>query len=268
MRHRHRDRFTVVGHHLAQHPHLSAVAIGLAVYIQSLPDGADVSVKRLTLRFREGEITIRRGLNELVAAGYLERRRVALGGGRFATRVISYDKPGCRGTGAAPGRPVPAPEREYEESEPDPESEPEAERRPQSQPRPRPQPLPQPEPEPDGPAVGILARLRAADPRLLLSWRDVRELAPAVDRWLARAASPEQITRTLTAALPPDHVPIHHPARFLAYRLMTFLPPPIPPDPATSRAPAPPPFVTCDGCERAVRSHDPTARCAACRTAA
>jgi hypothetical protein len=46
VRHRHADRFTVVGNHLAQHPHLSAVAIGLAVHIQSLPDGAPVSVKR------------------------------------------------------------------------------------------------------------------------------------------------------------------------------------------------------------------------------
>jgi hypothetical protein len=32
---------------------LSAVAIGLAVYIQPLPDGSSVTVKALTLRFRE-----------------------------------------------------------------------------------------------------------------------------------------------------------------------------------------------------------------------
>ncbi|XIE79616.1 hypothetical protein AB6O49_19615 [Streptomyces sp. SBR177] len=81
VRARHRDRFTVVGNHLAQHPTLSGLAIGLGVHIQSLPDGADTSVKRLTLRFREGEISIRRALNELAEAGYLERRRVALGGG-------------------------------------------------------------------------------------------------------------------------------------------------------------------------------------------
>ncbi|MFF1507980.1 hypothetical protein [Streptomyces sp. NPDC058326] len=76
VRHRHTDRFTVVGDHLAQHPRLSAVAIGLGVYLQSLPNGADVTVKTLTLRFREGEITIRRALDELVAEGYVERRRV------------------------------------------------------------------------------------------------------------------------------------------------------------------------------------------------
>ncbi|MET9952907.1 hypothetical protein ABZ135_15330 [Streptomyces sp. NPDC006339] len=267
VRHRHRDRYTVVGHHLSQHPDLSAVAIGLAVYIQSLPDGADITIKRLTLRFREGEITIRRAMNELVAAGYVERRRVALGRGRYATRVLSYDKPGCGGGGGgepvsggtpargpAPGpgpqqKPRPAPKpKPLRESVPEPETEPE--------------PAP---PPPAGPAVDILARLRAVDSRLLLSWRDVRELAPAVDRWLAREASPAQITRTLTASLPPEHVPIHHPARFLAYRLTTFLPPPLP---TTAPAPKPPPLITCDGCDLAFRSHDPNATCATCKRAA
>ncbi|MER7515017.1 hypothetical protein [Streptomyces sp. NPDC126499] len=264
VRHRHRDRFTVVGHHLAQHPSLSAVAIGLAVHIQSLPDGADVSVKRLTLRFREGEITIRRALNELVAAGYLERRRVPLGGGRFATRVISYDKPGRGRTTTAGPAPVPEPE-------PDPEPEPEPEPEPDPDPEPEPELVSEPRPEtaapppPDGPAVAILARLRTVDSRLLLSWRDVRELAPAVDRWLGRSASPEQITRTLTAALPPGHVPIHHPARFLAYRLATLLPPPLP---VAAPVPMAPPLITCDGCERAFRSHASDAMCGDCRGAA
>lgn len=95
VRHRHTDRFTAVGNHLAQHSGLSAAAIGFGVYIQSLPDGASVTVKALTLRFREGETTVRRALNELEAAGYLERRRVPLGGGRVATRTFFFDKPGC-----------------------------------------------------------------------------------------------------------------------------------------------------------------------------
>ena len=41
VRHRHAARFTVVGNHLAQHPDLSAVAIGLGVHILSLPDRPD-----------------------------------------------------------------------------------------------------------------------------------------------------------------------------------------------------------------------------------
>ena len=105
VRHRHTDRYTVVGNHLAQHPQLSATAIGFAVYIQSLPDGASVTVKSLTLRFREGETTVRRALNELEAAGYLERRRVPLGDGRVATRTFFHDKPGCVSVPRRPRRP-------------------------------------------------------------------------------------------------------------------------------------------------------------------
>ncbi|ALO10170.1 hypothetical protein AQF52_4576 [Streptomyces venezuelae] len=41
-----------MGNHLARHPSLSAAAIGLGVYIQSLPEGADVT-SRLLLSSRE-----------------------------------------------------------------------------------------------------------------------------------------------------------------------------------------------------------------------
>lgn len=47
VRARHTDRFTVVGNHLAQHRELTLTAIGLAVHIQSLPDGARVDIKTL-----------------------------------------------------------------------------------------------------------------------------------------------------------------------------------------------------------------------------
>lgn len=254
VRHRHTDRFTVVGNHLAQHPHLSAAAIGLAVYIQSLPDGAPVTVKALTLRFREGEITVRRALNELEEAGYLERRRVVLGGGRFATRTFAYDKPGAVPPSTGP---------KSEPAEPDPVR-PTRPTRPAGPPW---SPAPPPTPPSSGPAADLLARLRLADPRLLLSAQDVRRLLPAVEEWLARDATPAQVTRTLTANLPPEPVPIHHPARFLQHRLTTHLPSPLPADapaaPETHRAP--PPLITCDGCERAFRSHDANARCADCR---
>ncbi|WP_342786837.1 hypothetical protein [Streptomyces qinzhouensis] len=232
-RHRHTDRFTVVGNHLAQHRQLSAVAIGLAVYIQSVPDGVSVTAKALTLRFREGEITIRRALNELEEAGYLERRRIPLGGGRFATRTLAYDKPGCA---TAPSAAPAAPENE-------------------------PGPVP---PADSGPAADLLARLRAVDARLILSVRDVQRLTPAVQEWLARQATPEQIIRTLTADLPPAPVPIHHPPRFLEYRLTTLLPPPLPVSAPESCRPRPAPLITCDGCERAFRSQVSDARCGDC----
>ncbi|NXY93122.1 hypothetical protein HYE82_01530 [Streptomyces sp. BR123] len=235
VRHRHTDRFTVVGNHLAQHRSLSAAAIGLGVYIQSLPDGASVTAKALTLRFREGEITIRRALNELEAAGYLERRRVPLGGGRFATRTLAFDKPGC----AAVREPAPAALQPAEAT-----------------------PAQAAAAVPQAPAAGLLARLRLVDPRLILSVRDVQRLVPAVEAWLARSATPEQITRTLTANLPSAPVPIHHPPRFLEHRLTALLPPPLPAAPPPPPRPAP--LITCDGCERAFRSHAPDARCADC----
>ncbi|MFJ8658332.1 hypothetical protein [Streptomyces sp. NPDC093795] len=255
VRYRHADRFTVVGNHLAQHPRLSAVAIGLAVYIQSLPDGADVTVKALTLRFREGEVTVRRALNELVAEGYVERRRLALGGGRFATRTVAYDRPGHGGRGsrtpaAQPERPAPAP------------------------PGPTPPPATRPAPEASAPAplhgsaADVLVRLRTVDSRLLLSWRDVQRLVPAVEQWLGRDATPAQVVRTLTAALPPAHVPIHHPCRFVEFRLSALLPPPPAAVPPASGTDGPAPLVNCDGCDRAFRSHDPEAGCAGCRSAA
>ncbi|WP_405482074.1 hypothetical protein [Streptomyces sp. NBC_00009] len=259
----------MVGNHLAQHPRLSAVAIGFGVHIQSLPDGASVTVKSLTLRFREGETTVRRALNELQPAGYLERRRVALGGGRVATRTFFYDRPGCTPT---PVRPKPD-TRAGSHGHVDRPERPRAD----TAQAPAAPPLVQPKghvesPPPQGPAGELLARLRLADPRLLLSARDVHHLAPAVDAWLERSATPDQITRTLTAGLPPHPTAIHHPSRFLEHRLASLLPPPLPPDPRPASAGAAAlkvaPLQTCDGCERAFRCHDPDARCRDCRPAA
>ncbi|PKT74047.1 hypothetical protein CW362_05175 [Streptomyces populi] len=303
VRHRHAERYTVVGNHLAQHPRLSAVAIGVGVHIQSLPDGASVTVKALTLRFPEGEVTMGRALRELEAAGYLVRCRVPLGGGRIATRTFFLDCPvtavrsAARGKGSAGGSggsggsgdggggggdaemagPVPP----VAEVDPEPRSAP----RPLAAPKPtegsRPDSpaapvrtrrvTPDPVPTPTGPAADLLARLRIADPRLLLSERDVRRLAPAVEAWLARAATPDQVTRTLTAGLPPEADPVRHPARFVEYRLTTFLPPPLPaalpPAVSVPTSPRPLPLATCDGCERAFRTHDPNALCRECRDA-
>jgi hypothetical protein len=294
VRHRHTERYTVVGNHLAQHAFLSATAIGVGVHIQSLPDGASVTVKALTLRFPEGEKTIGRALRELEAAGYLVRRRVPLGGGRIATRTVFFEHPGrgvVRGTGRGGGggavAPVPArvpvpaavpapvavpvPVAVAAAADVDLEGPPVVSCA--SEPLPVPARQAGPEcstvPGPTGPAADLLVRLRLADSRLLLSERDVQRLVPAVETWLARSATPDQITRTLTASLPSRAVPIHHPARLLEYRLTALLPPPLPTAPAgpaaTPSRPQPLPLVSCDDCERAVRSHDPVPLCRECR---
>lgn len=240
LRHRHTERYTVVGNHLAQHRELSATAIGLAVHIQSLPDGAPVTVKALAARFSEGETRIARALNELVRAGYLVRTRTRDTTGRITTRTLFKEHPGA--------------------TQP-PERNPSTHREPRT-------PTPPPPPPATGPAAELLSRLRLTDPRLLLSTRDVHELVPAVTAWLAQDATPAQITRTLTAGLPPAQVPIHHPSRFLAHRLTTLLPPPLPTAPRGADSPGSPrpaPLINCDGCDRAFRSHDPKARCGNCR---
>ncbi|MFJ9888528.1 hypothetical protein ACIQRW_22030 [Streptomyces sp. NPDC091287] len=107
----HTDRFTVVGNHLAQHPDLSCTAIGIAVRIQSLPQGVEVSIKALAARCREGEKRIAAGLRELEALGYLQRVRERLPSGRVITRTVFCNQPTAllhpRSPAAAPTPPQP-----------------------------------------------------------------------------------------------------------------------------------------------------------------
>ncbi|MFC8625161.1 hypothetical protein [Streptomyces anulatus] len=89
----HTDRFTVVGNHLAQHPGLSCTAVGIAVRIQSLPQGVEVGIKALAARCREGEKRVAAALRELEAFGYLQRVRNRLPSGRVITRTIFCNQP-------------------------------------------------------------------------------------------------------------------------------------------------------------------------------
>ncbi|KOV95304.1 DNA-binding protein, partial [Streptomyces sp. NRRL B-3648] len=93
---RHTTRFTVIGNHLAQHPDLSLLAIGLACHIQSLPPGARVGIKTLAARFPEGATRIAAALRELETHGYLRRERTRVPDGRIVTRTVSCNQPGRR----------------------------------------------------------------------------------------------------------------------------------------------------------------------------
>jgi hypothetical protein len=248
---RHTTRFTVIGNHLAQHPELSGLAIGLAVYIQSLPTGARVDIKTLAARFPEGPTRIAAALRELETHGYLRRTRERTPGGRIVTRTVSCNQPGHHGTGTAadtPSRPT---------------------RRPAPAKRPPRKLLPAvPQPAYPSPtllrtATDLLAGLRRHDPRLLLSATDAEHLAPGVAAWLERDLVPSAVQHALTADLPPED--LRRPAALLAHRLAAQLPPPPP-----FRAPAPPPDVrhplqNCEGCDHAFRSPTP-GRCRDCRS--
>ncbi|MEU1891802.1 hypothetical protein [Streptomyces pristinaespiralis] len=279
--------FTVVANALAQRPG-SAVTVGVAIYILSLPDGAPVRIDALCEHFTEGEILISRALRELEADGYLDRRRERGPSGRLRTRTFFHDVP--PGDGPEPPKPPspprprrsePSPPRRAPEARPGSELEQGPEqgpgRRPEHEPEqgaghgPSPAPAgeaavtepatpadPAAHPGPDPRAAVILASLRIVDRRLILSRREADRLAPAVTQWLDQGVSPEDITAHLTERLPS---PLRaRPARILAYRLRE-LPPPLPALPA---APAAVPWQTCDGgCERAFRAAEP-GRCRDC----
>ncbi|SCE24284.1 hypothetical protein GA0115246_112996 [Streptomyces sp. SolWspMP-sol7th] len=95
--------FTVLANALLQRRG-SAVTVGVAAYILSLPDGAPVTIDALRAHFTEGEVLISRALRELEAAGYLERRRVRLASGRFRTCTYLHDVPVGRRGGATCAR--------------------------------------------------------------------------------------------------------------------------------------------------------------------
>ncbi|MFE1507941.1 hypothetical protein [Streptomyces sp. NPDC058726] len=255
--------FTVLANALAQRRG-SAVIVGVAVYIASLPTGTPVSIAALCGHFTEGEILVSRALRELEAAGYLERRRERLPTGQIRTRTYFYDVPGGdpRRDPDPDGPPKPSRPRKPSAAEhavPSPAA---------AQAAPVPAPGQPEEPaalaDADPRAVAVLASLRRVDSRLVLSEREAVRLAPAVTTWLAAGVSPSQITTALTAGLP---VPfLTRPAGILAFRLRETplpAPPPAPLPPLPAR-PAVPPFQTCDGCERAFRAPE-AGRCRDCR---
>ncbi|WSQ00138.1 helix-turn-helix domain-containing protein [Streptomyces sp. NBC_01232] len=268
---RHASHYTVVGNHLLQHRELSATAIGVAAHIQSLPDGAPIGVKALTARFPEGEIRIGSALRELERHGYLQRRRERLQTGRVVTRTYSYNRP--EAAPDEPPLPPPPPQPPLEpEPEPEPGLEPQSGPGLESEPGPDLEPGPQPEPvapaEVAGPgphpgALELLAGLRRHDPRLLLSERDVRRLAPDASAWLERGIAPDAVARAVSADLPDQ---MRNPAAVVAYRLTRLLPPRLPPAPVAPPvrdAEAPHPLQNCDGCDRAFRAPYPR-RCRDC----
>jgi hypothetical protein len=259
--------FTVIANALAQRRG-SAVTVGVAAYILSLPDGAAVSIAALCQHFTEGEILISRALRELESAGYLERRRERGRDGKVRTRTFARDVPGqgkprsSRTTPKPPAPPAPTQEVSPEPSEtaaapdcPDLPADSAGEAAP---------PVDVPLPEPDPQAAVILASLRISDRRLILSRREIVQLAPAVAQWLGLGLNAQQITETLTANLPGR---LHaRPARILAFRLTetpTALPELTGP-PSGVAAATVLPWQTCEGpCERPFKAAEP-GRCRDC----
>ncbi|WP_439959760.1 helix-turn-helix domain-containing protein [Streptomyces abyssomicinicus] len=277
--HRHTTHFTVVGNHLAQHDDLSLTAIGLAVYVQSLPSGTPISIKTLVSRRCEGAVRIAAALRELEAHGYLRREKVRIAGGRIVTRTVYCNKPEAaarRDVGAA-GRHVPEGGRPYEVvreavcgvevasscatsfgtgsvvSQPVVEQQPESAQEPVAKavsapPRhghrkrkPLP-PVPQPllaRPELAERAVELLTGLRRYVSELRFTACEVEHLTPGVVAWLEREVTSGEIRRALFTGLPEGGP--RWPAAFVAYRLRVDLPapPPLRPSAAAALEPTP-----------------------------
>lgn len=249
------ENFTILANRLAQRPG-SAVTVGVALYINSMPDGTPVTIEALQKHFTEGETVISRALRELEADGWLERRVLRGPGGRFVTRTYVYTLPEhapADEAEAAPPSPPPTPHK----------------RAPSRADTATPLPSPhekQPTPErsesaapPSPQAVALLTELGARDPRLTFSHREVERLAPGVDAWLASGLRPARIVSTLTGDLPASFRT--RPAAVLAWRLAELHPAPSSEHPP----PAPPvaPLQNCPDCDRAHRSPTP-GRCPFC----
>ncbi|MCF4139716.1 helix-turn-helix domain-containing protein [Streptomyces sp. Tue 6430] len=269
------SHYTIIGNHLAQHRGLSLTAIGLAVHILSLPQGAPVDIRSLADRFPEGRDRIAFGLRELEAQGYLERVRERTEGGRFVTRTYAHNAPAfTRGRAEAPGvrdEPVVpaaavAPVTPVASVAPIMPGAPVTPVVPAvavapaapvvvveavgggaaGDSVPEEAPLPPPEVPAQGPsssehrdkAFALLAGLRRTDDRFTLSRKDVESLLPAVVGWFDNGASRAAVIHAMTADVP---VPLKSPAGFLAHRLREGLPPPLPTPPPHEDLPGAPP---------------------------
>ncbi|WP_399886775.1 helix-turn-helix domain-containing protein [Streptomyces sp. BBFR51] len=253
---RHTANFTVVGNHLAQHPELSLLAIGLGLYVQSVRGGTSVDIKSLAARFKEGTVRISAALRELEAHGYLRRERKRAPDGRIVTRTVSCNDPRARRRRSDTECPATGPQRT-----------PHPRRTAGRKALPA---VPQPGCKVPGllqAAVDLLADLRRHDSRLLLSATDTAHLAPGVAAWLERDVLPSRVRHALTANLPDE--PLHRPAALLAHRLADKLPPPAPfRAMATVTAPPAPvrhPVRNCDGCDRGFRAPETETHCRDCR---
>jgi hypothetical protein len=89
----HRDKYVMVRNRTVRDSRLSFKARGILVYLLSLPDDATVDRAKLAAAARDGEDSVRTGLQELAAAGYLVHRRVQNERGRWLTEAVIYESP-------------------------------------------------------------------------------------------------------------------------------------------------------------------------------
>lgn len=87
------DRFTVLPNDALRDERLSWKARGLLAYLLSQPDGWRTNSSHLWKQSPNGRDAVRAGLAELLAAGYLVRRKHQNAAGHWITDQIIYDHP-------------------------------------------------------------------------------------------------------------------------------------------------------------------------------
>ncbi|MEU3664118.1 hypothetical protein AB0E77_30915 [Streptomyces sp. NPDC032940] len=206
--------------------HLSPREAEIAVFVDHLEDGHAMGHKVLAAHHpRYGQQAMRTSLNRLAGAGHLRwirehitvedntmrwvtrtywsrTRRSEAWWEEFARERDGRIVPGDLRSGLA---------RTDEPELPDPEAEPEAD------------PQADPQPDPDSATSYLtLAGIREADPRMSLSEADCRSLASLAGEWLARGATPGDITRAVTEGLPAT---VNNPGGLARNRLENKMPP-------------------------------------------
>ncbi|MEU5433809.1 hypothetical protein AB0G73_10570 [Streptomyces sp. NPDC020719] len=220
-----RAGFTVLPNHVLQDRSLSFTARGIAGYLLSLPDGAQINVRKLA---DENPVVGRKGIEgavrELIEQRYYFRRTQRDEKGQLRTETYFFDTPqsGDHPLPALPGVGEPGPDA--------PGTPPSGVKNSAKNGRKTP---PRPPVDASAPpvtvaagegrsgeqtteAARILRRLAAFDSRLKLSEGHVAKLAPEVTDWLDRGATIAEITDAATQGLPPK---IYSAARLIADRL-------------------------------------------------
>ncbi|MFE3587281.1 hypothetical protein ACFXOY_07120 [Streptomyces niveus] len=176
--------------------HLPDREAAIALYLDRLPDGADISVKTLAKILPYGQCALRTALRCLRHTGHMRIGREHLrgsGSARWVTRTWFSRTPrdnewwAAFASGDLPSlsaAPTPGPTRSR--------------------------------------AYILLAALRRTAPVLALSAIDCAALEPLAAQWLARDATEQDVLHALTSGLPPV---VHSPSAFTRARLTSKLPP-------------------------------------------
>ena len=86
--------FVIMHKGFLKDPNLSAKAKGVMAYILSLPDDWQIRIEELATHFTDGRDSIRKAINELEKAGYIEKVRVRGDNGKFkGWEYLLYENP-------------------------------------------------------------------------------------------------------------------------------------------------------------------------------